>query len=91
MPEIKEIDVTDNKITVGWPKAWENLRQKITIKSADQSAYKKREPRERPSDKVAETQVSPKPSKKGIKKKVSPIGTPPTPIKGAREKSAPVK
>lgn len=87
MPELKEINVSENKITRGWPKAWENLRQKIKVENADQDSFKERQARERPSDKVAETQVSPKSAKRG-KKKVSPIGTPP--IK-SREKSAPVK
>jgi Leucine-rich repeat (LRR) protein len=90
MPALKKLDCSDNKITKGFPKAWENLRQKCTVAYGDQSSFKSREVRERPSDKEAETQSSPKGGKKGIgKKKVGPMGTPPMRIKSKSMKSAP--
>jgi hypothetical protein len=64
-PALKKLDCSDNKITKGFPKAWENLRQKCTVAYGDQSSFKSREVRERPSDKEAETQSSPKGGKKG--------------------------
>ncbi|KAJ8310467.1 hypothetical protein KUTeg_012332 [Tegillarca granosa] len=91
IPTLKELDVSDNKIMLGFPKAWENLRQKATVRAAEQSSSKKREPRDRPV-KESQTQVSPKGGKKAIGKKkgVAPVATPPATVKtNAGPKSAP--
>lgn len=64
LPAIKEVHVNDNKLTVGFPKAWENLRARATLAYHDQSSVKDRPPQDRPK-KPEESKPSPKSKRKG--------------------------